>query len=171
VTSAICFLPGRWSSPTLSMGVAAETTACYVADLAASAGLGHKSAMRACALAVILVLAGPAAAEPPDAPTAALLAEMREACGGGAWDRVEGWHETGRVELPGGMSLPYEAWHSMRHPPTATYVNRIEGRIVRQSGYDGAVRWPAGADGRGMRETDPAALRRARRDAWLSNFG
>lgn len=127
--------------------------------------------MRACALAVILLVAAPAAARPPDAATAVLLAEMRAACGGAAWDRIEGWHETGRVELPGGMSLPYEAWHSMRHPPTATYVNRVEGRIVRQSGYDGAVRWQAGADGRVRRETDPAALGRARRDAYLSNFG
>lgn len=127
--------------------------------------------MRACALALILIIGSSAVAAPPDAPTAALLAQMREACGGAAWDRVEGWHETGRVDLPGGASLPYEAWHAMRHPPTALYVNRIEGRIVRQSGYDGSTRWQSGADGRVMREADPAALRRARRDAWLSNFG
>lgn len=127
--------------------------------------------MRAWASLVVFLLAGAAPAQPPAESAAALLAQMRAACGGAAWDRVEGWHETGRVDLPGGMSVPYEAWHSMRSPPTALYVNRIDGRIVRQSGYDGAVRWQAGPDGRVQRESDPAALRRARRDAWLSNFG
>jgi hypothetical protein len=133
--------------------------------------------MRAAAAVIIAFLAGCAqpSATPPAArlapPVAALLAQMRAACGGAAWDRVRGWHETGRVELPGGAVLPYEAWHSMRAPPTAVYANRVDGRIVRLSGYDGRVRWQAGPDGRVTFETDPAALRRIRRDAYLSSFG
>ncbi len=104
-----------------------------------------------------------------DAP-AALLAQMRAACGGDAWDRVEGWSETGRVDLPGRPGIPYEAFHSMRAPTMVTR-NRIEGRIVRQSGYDGHVGWRAGPDGAAQIERDPAALRRMRRDAYLSSFG
>jgi hypothetical protein len=130
--------------------------------------------MRAWLLSPFAFLAAAALAQPgaaPDPEVAALLAGMRAACGGDAWDRVEGWHETGRVDLPGGISLPYEAWHSMHNPPTALYVNRVDGRIVRQSGYDGAARWQAGPNGQVRSETDPEALRRARRDAWLSNFG
>jgi hypothetical protein len=109
----------------------------------------------------------PAHAETPEA----LLAQMREACGGPAWDRVGGWHETGRLDLPGRPGIPYEAWHSMQQPPTAAYENRIGGQIIRRSGYDGTVAWQAGPDGQVIVNRDPVALRRSRRDAYLSNFG
>lgn len=112
-----------------------------------------------------------AAATPnTDVEAAALLAQMRAACGGAAWDRVEGWHETGTVDLPGRPGIPYETFHSMREPTMVTR-NRIEGQIVRQSGYDGSVGWRAGADGQVQVERDPAMLRRMRRDAYLSSFG
>jgi len=121
---------------------------------------------------VAAAIAAPAVARAPAAPSgpAALLAEMRAACGGDAWDRVEGWSETGRVDLPGRPGVPYEAFHSMRAPTMVTR-NRIDGRIVRQSGYDGSVGWRAGPDGQARIERDPAALRRMRRDAYLSSFG
>lgn len=108
---------------------------------------------------------------PPDPRVRTLLAEMRAACGGDAWDRVRGWHETGRVDLPGGVSLPYEAWHGLGSPPTAAYVNRVDGRVVRQAGYDGSVQWQVGPDGQVAVATDAAALRKRRRDAYLSSFG
>lgn len=128
--------------------------------------------MKALALLVAAALAGCATARPAATPAspAALLAAMRAACGGDAWDRVEGWSETGRVDLPGRPGVPYEAFHSMRAPTMLTR-NRIEGRIVRQSSYDGAVGWQAGPDGAVRIERDPAALRRMRRDAYLSSFG
>jgi len=129
-------------------------------------GVGHSPIVQL--LAVLLSLASLAAPAPASAE--ALLAEMRAACGGDAWDRVEGWHETGRVDLPGRPGVPYEAFHSMRAPTMATR-NRIAGRIVRQSGYDGSVGWQAGPDGAARIERDPAALRRLRRDAYLSSFG
>lgn len=121
-------------------------------------------------LLVALLSLASLAAQPPAPSPEALLAEMRAACGGDAWDRVEGWHETGRVDLPGRPGVPYETFHSMRAPTMATR-NRIDGRIVRQSGYDGSVGWQAGPDGAARVERDPAALRRLRRDAYLSSFG
>jgi len=122
------------------------------------------------ALALAGAVAAQAPAPPPDPGAAALLARMRAACGGDAWDRVQGWSETGRVDLPGRPGVPYEAFHSMRAPTMVTR-NRIEGRIVRQSGYDGTVGWQAGPDGIARIERDPAALRRMRRDAYLSSAG
>jgi hypothetical protein len=121
-------------------------------------------------LPILLVLAL-AAQEPASSPdAAALLAEMRAACGGDAWARIQGWSESGRVDLPGRPGVPYETFHSLRVPTMLTR-NRIEGRIVRQSGYDGSVGWRAGPDGAVHVERDPAALRRLRRDAYLSSFG
>jgi len=107
------------------------------------------------------------AAQPP-APEA-LLAEMRAACGGDAWDRVEGWHETGRVDLPGLPGVPYETWHHMR-TLTMRSDSRVDGRIMRQMGYDGSVGWQVGPDGQVRVNGDPVALRRMRRDAYLSSF-
>lgn len=112
--------------------------------------------------------APPARPAPVDAH--ALLTEMRAVCGGDAWDRVQGWHETGRVDLPGQPGVPYETFHSMR-APTMVSRNAVEGRIVRQSGYNGELGWRAGPDGAVRIERDPAALRRMRRDAYLSSFG
>lgn len=119
-----------------------------------------------------LLLAAALAAQAPAAPADAdtLLNEMRAACGGDAWDRVQGWHETGRVDLPGRPGVPYETFHSMR-APTMVSRNRVEGRIVRQSGYNGELGWRIGPDGAVQLQRDPAALRRMRRDAYLSSFG
>lgn len=99
-----------------------------------------------------------------------ILAAMKAACGGAAWDRVRGWHETGVVDLPGRPGVPYEIWHDMRELKTAM-LNRVEGRVVRHAGYNGSVYWQAGPDGRAETGRDPATLRRHRRDAYLSSAG
>jgi hypothetical protein len=131
--------------------------------------------MRVLALLLFVAAAGGCAAPPPPAATvraeaAVLLARMKAACGGDAWDRVEGWSETGKVDLPGRPGMAYETFHSMRAPTMVTR-NRVEGRIVRQSGYDGRIGWQAGPDGQTRSERDPETLRRMRRDAYLSSFG
>jgi hypothetical protein len=100
----------------------------------------------------------------------ALLAQMRAACGGKAWDRVKGWHETGRVDLPGRPGLPYESWSDMRRLKSAT-LSRLDGRIVRHAGFDGNMSWRVGPDGRVETVSDEAMLRRSRRDTYLSSFG
>ena len=104
-------------------------------------------------------------------PAAAnLLARMRQACGGGAWDRVQGWHETGRVDVPGMPGVTYEAFHDIRTLATL-YVQRLPGGVERRRGYDGVAGWRLGPDGAAEINRDPAALRTLRRDLYVSSFG
>jgi hypothetical protein len=129
--------------------------------------------MRLC-LSFVLVLAGfglSAAAPLPAAMSpSTLLTQMRAACGGKAWSKVRGWHETGRVDLPGRPGLPYESWSDMRSLKSAT-LSRVEGRIVRHVGFDGRTSWQVRPDGRVASASDEAVLRRSRRDTYLSSFG
>ena len=97
-----------------------------------------------------------------------VLAEMQTACGGEAWNRVQGWHETGVVDLPGRPGLPYEIWHDMRTLKTAM-INRVDGRVVRHAGFNGSEYWQVAPDGRVTIGRDPAVVRRQRRDAYLSS--
>ena len=98
----------------------------------------------------------------------AVLAEMKAACGGEAWARVQGWHETGTVDLPERPGLPYEIWHDMRTLKTAM-INRVDGRVVRHAGFNGSEYWQVAPDGRVNIGQDPAMVRRQRRDAYLSS--
>ena len=95
---------------------------------------------------------------------------MKAACGGEAWERVQGWHETGIVDLPGQPGVPYEIWHDMRTLKTAM-INRVDGRVVRHAGFNGSESWQVAADGRVTIGRDPAVVRRQRRDAYLSSAG
>lgn len=128
---------------------------------------------RATALAAIALTAGCAAtaALQAPAPTASrIVAEMKAACGGDAWNLVRGWHETGTVDLPGRPGLPYEIWHDMRALKTAM-INRVEGHVVRHWGFDGEAHWQVRPDGQIERNLDPALIRRHRRDTYLSSSG
>jgi hypothetical protein len=102
-------------------------------------------------------------------PERALLAEMRAACGGEAWDRLQGWHERGRAEMPGGRTMAYEAWHDIGTLRTL-YSQSVDGHVVGLSGYDGAVLWRGGPGGQVERNSDPAVLRRKLRDIYVSSF-
>ena len=108
-------------------------------------------------------------AAPAPSPERALLAEMKAACGGAAWDRVQGWHETGRAELPGGQTIPYEAWHDIRTLRT-TYAQQAGPTMISLSGYDGTQLWRAAPGGQVERTSDPAVLRRKVRDFYVSSF-
>ena len=101
---------------------------------------------------------------------AALLAQMRASCGGRAWDRVQGWHEAGSVEMGGQSGLTYEAFHEISTLRT-TYVQRLNGKIVRLGGYDGSNSWRVRPNGTVEMTNEPAMLRKARRDMYLSNAG
>jgi hypothetical protein len=118
-------------------------------------------------LGLSALLSAQAAAAP--SPERALLAEMRAACGGDAWDRLQGWHESGRAELPGGQTVTYEAWHDIGTLRTL-YAQSVDGRIVALSGYDGELLWRGGPDGQVERNSDPAMLRRKLRDFYVSGF-
>lgn len=141
-------------------------------SIASVASLCEPPAMRTLITAALLLSAG--CATPSllqSGPTAArVLAEMKSACGGAAWDGVKGWHETGTVDLPGRPGVPYEIWHDMRTLKTVM-LNRVGGRVIRQAGYNGAAYWRAGPDGKIEIGAEPAKLRQQRRDAYLSSAG
>lgn len=123
------------------------------------------------AVAIGLLLtatAAPAAAEQTSAQ--ALLAQMKAACGGSAWDRVRSWHETGSVEFPTGQTAENEVWHDMQSLKSAM-IGRIGGKVVRRAGFDGTTYWQAGPDGQVRTGNDVEGLRKQRRDAYLSSFG
>lgn len=127
-----------------------------------------KLLMVAYGLLATAAAAAPAGSTEGSAQT--LLAQMKVACGGSAWDRVQSWHETGRVELAGGRAIENEVWHDM-HSLKSAMVGRINGKIVRRAGFDGDTYWQVGPDGQVRTGTDPTGLRRQRRDAYLSSFG
>ena len=120
---------------------------------------------------IFLGLAALLAAQAPPIPPAerALLAEMKAACGGEAWDRLRGWHETGRAELPGGTVVQYDAWHDIMTLRTV-YAQRRGDVFATISGYDGTLIWNAGAGGQVTLDRDPAAIRRRVRDLYVSSF-
>jgi hypothetical protein len=127
------------------------------------------AAMLVGGLAAGAASAGPSAHQAAvPGPETQLLARRRAACGGDAWDRVQGWHEAGQVDMPGQSGLRYDAYHDM-HTLKTTYVQRLDGRVVRLGGYDGEASWRVRPDGSVERSSDPAALRRIRRDMYLSN--
>jgi hypothetical protein len=105
-----------------------------------------------------------------DAPEAVLLAQMRAACGGDAWDKIKGWHERGKVDMVGQSGLTYEAFHEMTTLRT-TYVQRLNGKIIRLGGFDGANGWRLRPDGTVETVSDMAQMRKMRRDMYLSNAG
>jgi hypothetical protein len=105
----------------------------------------------------------------PADPAGALLARMRAACGGDAWDRVRGWHETGTADLPGMAGVSYETWHDIGTLKSAT-TNRLNGQVMRRVGFDGAAYWQARGAGTAEVGRDPERVRRQRRDAYISSF-
>jgi hypothetical protein len=128
--------------------------------------------MRAAALTLALLArcATQNAGDRPARDAGAIIAEMKAACGGDAWDRVQGWHETGVVEVPGRPPMDHQVWHDMRSLKTAM-VTRLNGQIVRHSGFNGMTYWQVGLDGTVRAGAEPDKLRSQLRDTYLSSAG
>jgi hypothetical protein len=130
---------------------------------------------RAPALVLLAGLCAPAAiaqvavGDAPARDASRILRQMRAACGGARWERVAGWHERGRVEF-GGMTGRHEAWSDMRTLKSASAA-RFDNGMSRRAGYNGRVFWLVPPGGAVQISTDPAALRRQRRDTYLSSYG
>ena len=124
--------------------------------------------MRTLALPLALLVASCATAPAQD-PARTLLTQMRAACGGDAWDSVDGWHETGTADLPGMPGVAYETWHDIRTLKSAT-VNKVNGQVMRRVGFDGESYWQARGGGPAEVGRDPERLRRQRRDSYVSSF-
>jgi hypothetical protein len=110
---------------------------------------------------VIAAPAGLAAAEPGwDAKAAAVLEKSKTATGGAAWDRLEGFCETG---MRG--DTPYSTWMDFR-----AYGQRVEVQAPTSMamGYNGATAWRrVGQEVTTL--NDEAALSEARISAYVSN--
>ena len=119
-------------------------------------------------LATVAALMGASAAS-AGKPERKLLAEMREACGGVAWDRVQGWHEKSEAEMKGMPLIQNDVWHDMKSLKS-TMTSFVGGRIIRRTGFNGPTAWRIGSDGQVQTITDEGELRTQRRDAYLSSF-
>jgi hypothetical protein len=99
----------------------------------------------------------------------ALLGQMKAACGGDAWDRIEGWHESGRIEIAGRRGR-FETWSDIR---TLKYVSHTgyDGERQRLSGYNLRVSWLVRPTGESFASRDPGRLRWHRGVAYFSNYG
>lgn len=119
--------------------------------------------------AAAAVAAGAASGEPgapvPDARAEALMAQYRAASGGAALDRHDAFHETGTVVRDGhaGTYEMYGDLHALRNAGVHTLDGKYGG-----GGFDGAVAWRIGPDGKVTSTTDPAALREARTGAYFT---
>jgi hypothetical protein len=112
----------------------------------------------------------PSTIDAKQASAMALLKKMRAACGGKNWDKVQGWSETGRVDLPGGMSAKHEAWSDMHTLKSASRAT-INGQQLRHVGFDGASTWSIARGGNIDWHNDPITVAKQRRDTYVSSFG
>lgn len=120
-------------------------------------------------VATVAALGGASAAGAAK-PERKLLAEMRAACGGSSWDRVQGWHEKSEAEIKGMPPIQNEIWHDMRTLKSAM-TSVVGGRTFRKTGFNGTTAWRIGPDGQVQTISDESELRRQRRDVYLSSFG
>lgn len=122
-------------------------------------------------LAALTVGTGARAADNPAdvARGAKILADARAACGGPAWDRIAGWHERGRITIPGHPEGSYEEWSAIT---TLAMAMRTEpgGSPVSYVGTDGTLSWRAQPDGIVDIGPPSGPARLHPRDAYLSNF-
>ena len=101
----------------------------------------------------------------PDAKADALMAQCRAASGGAALDRHDAFHETGTI-LRDGHAGTYEMYGDLHALRTAG-VHTLDGKYGG-GGFDGAVAWHIGPEGKVSTTTDPAALREARASAYFT---
>ena len=119
---------------------------------------------------VLALAATAAAADPLDGPRGAkIIVDARAACGGPAWDRIAGWHERGRISLPGHPEGAYEEWSAIT---SLAMAMRTEpgGSPISYIGTDGTTSWRV-LPGGGVDIGPPSGPSRLHlRDAYLSNF-
>ncbi|MBL0951005.1 MAG: hypothetical protein IBJ08_10015 [Pseudomonas sp.] len=101
---------------------------------------------------------------------ARLLAAMKGACGGSAWDSVRSWHERSTVEITDGSLIENDVWHDMSSLKSAM-TSASGGRTFRRTGYNAVYAWIIGTDGQIAVLEAEGDLRRQRRDVYLSSFG
>lgn len=103
----------------------------------------------------------------PHAEGARLMAELRQASGGAALDRPNGFHETGTVVM-GEQSSTYDTWGDLR---ALRWVGvRTIGGQTFTKGFDGERAWRVGPNGVQV-DTSPRGLADARLETYLTIGG
>lgn len=103
-------------------------------------------------------------------PERKLLGELKAACGGSAWDRAQGWHETSEATIKGMPPIRNEVWHDLKSLKSAM-TSTVNDRVFRRTGFNGTIAWRGGPDGQVKLMSEESDLRRQRRDVYLSSFG
>jgi PDZ domain len=121
--------------------------------------------MRIAILIVLGLSLGAAAPALADTKADQLLAEAKQATGGGAWDAIISWHEAGTM-TSGGLSGSYEGWIDLPGARRAVHFNL--GALSGSRGWDGQAGWSADASGQVRRDDGGEAMADARQDAYDS---
>jgi hypothetical protein len=94
----------------------------------------------------------------------AILAEVKVALGGTAWDKVTGWHESG---VHGATA--YETLLDYQH--FGSLFKQTRDNQTRLRGFNGTIAWDQGPDGKVVLSTEPSRLADARATAYASING
>jgi len=119
-------------------------------------------------LAAVLFAGAPRAAPDPVAQADAILDQARAASGGPAWDKLQGWSESGVINRAG-RTIAYHTWIDARRLTLLTERN-VDGKVVTR-GFDGRTVWVSGADGVVHATQDASAVQSARRNVYFDIYG
>jgi hypothetical protein len=113
---------------------------------------------------IALLFSGETQATDSDSTADKILTEAKLASGGSAWDRIQGWHETG---LHNGAR--YDTWLNPIRYGMAYRQTRDD--KTSWSGFDGVAAWARGPDGVVHINRDANSISSAKQTAYLSING
>jgi len=120
------------------------------------------------AVLVIAVASAALAARTGPEKSATLLRELKEASGGAALDRPDGFHESGTLTRDGSAGV-YEYWGDLR-TLRSLGSHTIAGQ-TSVGGFDGKQAWSLDPNGKVLIDASPKGLRAARLGAYVSIGG
>jgi hypothetical protein len=116
-------------------------------------------------IALLLSASGPASAEPPEPSAAAVLAQVRAATGGAAWDRVRALSAVGK-KTSFGLTGPYRSTEDL---VSGRFARRSDyGLLANAEGLDEAGRWRMDNSGAVHSLDSNEARTVAATEAWLA---
>jgi hypothetical protein len=120
------------------------------------------------AILAALVAEGQANAQAPADRASRLIQQLKDASGGPALDKPDGFHESGTL-VRDGKPGTYEYWgdlHALRSAGSHTVAG-----IAGMGGFDGQAAWTVDMSGKVFVDASPKAVRAARLGAYVSIGG
>ena len=93
-----------------------------------------------------------------------LLAQARTVAGGGGWNYLRGWHESGRVD-----GAPYEVWLDPLRYGLRVEIQTPRGPAIH--GFNGLGAWTIAPGSAGVGTGDPGPVAVARGEAFYGVYG